>query len=107
MIKVGLIGGGGIADAHIRGYRVYAETIAVTAVADVVYQTASRRAAELGAVGYTDFRQMILDADLDAVGVCLPHHLHGDVFVFLLGLLLALNFLNEILEGVHFIPSLY
>jgi hypothetical protein len=64
MIKVGLIGGGGIADAHIKGYRAYSESIAVTAVADVVYQTASRRAAELSAVGYTDFRQMILDADL-------------------------------------------
>ena len=81
MIKVGLIGGGGIADAHIRGYRAYAETIAVTAVADVVYQTASRRAAELGAVGYTDFRQMILDADLDAVDVCLPHHLHAEAII--------------------------
>jgi predicted dehydrogenase len=81
MIKVGLIGGGGIADAHIRGYRAYAQTIAVTAVADVVYQTASRRAAELGAVGYTDFRQMILDADLDAVDICLPHHLHAEAII--------------------------
>jgi predicted dehydrogenase len=81
MIKVGLIGGGGIADAHIRGYRAYAETIAVTAVADVVYQTASWRAAELGAVGYTDYRQMILDADLDAVDICLPHHLHAEVII--------------------------
>lgn len=81
MIKVGLIGGGGIADAHIRGYRAYAETISVTAVADVVYQTASRRAAELGAIGYTDFRQMILDADLDAVDICLPHHLHAEAII--------------------------
>jgi predicted dehydrogenase len=81
MIKVGLIGGGGIADAHIRGYRAYAESIAVTAVADVVYQTASRRAAELNAVGYTDFRQMILDADLDAVDICLPHHLHAEAII--------------------------
>jgi predicted dehydrogenase len=81
MIKVGLIGGGGIADAHIRGYRAYADTITVTAVADVVYQTASRRAAELGAVGYTDFRQMILDADLDAVDICLPHFLHAEAII--------------------------
>jgi predicted dehydrogenase len=81
MIKVGLIGGGGIADAHIRGYRAYSESIAVTAVADAVYQTASRRAAELNAVGYTDFRQMILDADLDAVDICLPHHLHAEAII--------------------------
>ena len=62
MIKVGLIGGGGIADAHIRGYRTYADAIEVTAVADVVDQTARRRAAELDAVAYLDFRQMILEA---------------------------------------------
>ena len=81
MIKVGLIGGGGIADAHIRGYRTYADAIEVTAVADVVDQTARRRAAELGAVGYLDFRQMILEADLDAVDICLPHYLHADAII--------------------------
>ena len=62
-IKVGLVGGGGIVDAHIRGYRTYADAIEVTAVADVVEETARRRAAELGAAAYTDFRQMILDAN--------------------------------------------
>ena len=81
MIKVGLIGGGGIADAHIRGYRTYADAIEVTAVADVVDQTARRRAAELGAVAYLDFRQMILEADIDAVDICLPHYLHADAII--------------------------
>ena len=80
-IKVGLIGGGGIVDAHIRGYRAYADVIEVTAVADVIDETARRRAAELGAAAYTDFRQMILETDLDAVDICLPHHLHADAIV--------------------------
>jgi predicted dehydrogenase len=80
-IKVGLIGGGGIADAHIRGYRTYADAIEVTAVADVVDETARRRAAELGSAAYTDFRQMIIEADLDAVDICLPHHLHAEAIV--------------------------
>jgi predicted dehydrogenase len=80
-IKVGLIGGGGIVDAHIRGYRAYADLIEVTAVADVIDETARRRAAELGAAAYTDFRQMILEADLDAVDICLPHHLHAEGIV--------------------------
>ena len=80
-IKVGLIGGGGIVDAHIRGYRTYADAIEVTAVADVVDETARRRAAELGAAAYTDFRQMIIEADLDAVDICLPHHLHAEAIV--------------------------
>ena len=51
------------------------------AVADVVEETARRRAAELGAAAYTDFRQMILEADLDAVDICLPHHLHAEAIV--------------------------
>jgi predicted dehydrogenase len=80
-IKVGLIGGGGIADAHIRGYRTYADAIEVTAVADVVDETARRRAAELGAAAYTDFRQMIIESDLDAVDICLPHYLHAEAIV--------------------------
>jgi predicted dehydrogenase len=80
-IKVGLMGGGGIVDAHIRGYRAYADAIEVTAVADVVDETARRRAAELGAAAYTDFRQMILEEHLDAVDICLPHHLHAEAIV--------------------------
>jgi predicted dehydrogenase len=80
-IKVGLLGGGGIVDAHIRGYRAYADAIEVTAVADVADETARRRAAELDAAAYTDFREMISDADIDAVDICLPHHLHAEAIV--------------------------
>ena len=80
-VKVGVLGGGGILDAHMRGYRAYADAIKVTAVADVVEDTARRRAAELDAAAYTDFRQMILDADIDAVDICLPHHLHAEAIV--------------------------
>jgi predicted dehydrogenase len=80
-IKVGLLGGGGIVDAHIRGYRAYSDLIEVTAVADVVVETANRRAAELGAAAYTDFRQMIAEGEFDAVDICLPHHLHAEAIV--------------------------
>jgi predicted dehydrogenase len=80
-IKVGLMGGGGIVDAHIRGYRAYADAIEVAAVADVVDQTARSRAAELDAAAYTDFREMISVAELDAVDICLPHHLHAEAIV--------------------------
>ena len=80
-IKVGVLGGGGIVDAHIRGYRAYADAIEVVAVADVVEEIAQRRAAELGAAAYTDFRRMILEADIDAVDICLPHFLHAEAIL--------------------------
>ena len=81
MIRVGLIGGGGIADAHIRGYSACADTLIPAGVADVVPEVATRRAAELDCAAYTDYREMIESAELDAVDVCLPHHLHADAIV--------------------------
>lgn len=81
MIKVGLIGGGGIADAHLRGYAEHADRITVTAIADAVPETVERRVTELGAQGFPDYREMIATTDIDAVDICLPHHLHRDAIV--------------------------
>jgi predicted dehydrogenase len=80
-VKIGLIGGGGIADAHIRGYRAFAETVLPAAVADALPKVAQRRAAELGVPAHTDFRQMIAQTHLDAVDICLPHYLHAEAIV--------------------------
>jgi predicted dehydrogenase len=80
-VRIGLIGGGGIADAHIRGYRAFAETVLPAGVADAVPEVAQRRAAELGVHAYTDYEQMIAQVELDAVDICLPHHLHADAIV--------------------------
>ncbi|WP_370440379.1 Gfo/Idh/MocA family protein [Kineococcus halophytocola] len=80
-VKVGLIGGGGITRAHVKGYREHAGKIAVTAVADVVEEAATTRAAELDAQAFTDYREMLAGADIDAVDICLPHHLHADAIV--------------------------
>jgi len=80
-LKVGLIGGGGIASAHIRGYREHAGKIGITAVADAVEKTAADRGAELGAAPYTDYVRMLEAEELDAVDICLPHHLHRDAIV--------------------------
>jgi predicted dehydrogenase len=80
-IKVGLIGAGGIAGAHIRGYREHAARIGITAVADVSEAAVAARAEELGATPYADYRQMLEVEELDAVDICLPHHLHRDAIV--------------------------
>jgi predicted dehydrogenase len=81
LIKVGLIGAGGIASAHIRGYQEHADRIAVTAVADAVQETAEKRGQELDATPYTDYREMLASEELEAVDICLPHHLHRDAIV--------------------------
>jgi predicted dehydrogenase len=80
-VKVGLIGGGGIVDEHILGYRQHADRIGVTAVADVHPETLARRRDELGATPFTDYVDLIAEGDIDAVDICLPHHLHADAIV--------------------------
>ena len=80
-LRVGLIGGGGIAGEHIRGYRAHADRIVVAAVADLDAGTAARRAAELGAAPFSDVHALLAGAEVDAIDVCLPHHLHRDAIV--------------------------
>lgn len=75
-LRVGLIGGGGIASSHIAGFAKISDLAEIVAVADNSEVTLARRAAELHARPFTDFNEMIEQADLDAVDICLPHHLH-------------------------------
>jgi predicted dehydrogenase len=80
-VRVGLIGGGGIAGEHIKGYLAHSDKLTVTAVADAVPETAERRAEQLGATAYTDFAELVTDPNVDAVDICLPHHLHKAAIV--------------------------
>ena len=81
-VTIGLIGAGGIAGAHVRGYAAIPDRARVSAVADVSEDNARRRAEELGgATVYADYREMIASADVDAVDICLPHHLHADAII--------------------------
>ncbi|GCE26256.1 dehydrogenase [Dictyobacter alpinus] len=81
-IKIGLIGAGGITAPHIRGYLRIPEQAKVTAVSDVVAANAEKRASEVGGAEiYGDYNEMLAKADIDAVDICLPHHLHKDAIV--------------------------
>ena len=79
--RIGLIGGGNIARAHLRGYAALGSAARVTALADTDPETLATRTAETGATGYSDYRQLIADPEVDAVDICLPHHLHHDAIV--------------------------
>ncbi|PJJ71011.1 putative dehydrogenase [Diaminobutyricimonas aerilata] len=80
-IRVGLIGAGGIAGAHVNGYLANPDVVTLVAVADPVAENAERRAEAAGAETYSDYLDMIANADIDAVDICLPHHLHKDAIV--------------------------
>jgi predicted dehydrogenase len=82
LIGVGIIGAGEIASHHLRGYMQAAEHAKVAAVADVETQRAARLAdAAGGAQVFSDYRDMILSPQIEAVDICLPHHLHRDAIV--------------------------
>lgn len=74
--RVGLIGGGGIAQAvHIPGWKNLPE-VEIVGVADLSAATARKAAALAGATEvFTDFHDL-LKLDLDAVDVCVPNKAH-------------------------------
>jgi predicted dehydrogenase len=80
-VRVGIAGAGEIAGHHLRGYALAGEGARVVAFADVDTERAQARADPLGAKVYADYREMIASGDLDALDVCLPHHLHKDAIV--------------------------
>lgn len=80
-LRVGLIGCGGISGAHAQAYRALGpDMIRVVATADRVPALAQRRAADLGAAfSGADYRALLERPDVEAVDICLPHHLHAEV----------------------------
>ena len=82
IIKIGLIGCGGITEPHIQGYQSISEQVRVTAVSDVVEENARKRAEQVGGAQiYSDYHVMLAESGVDAVDICLPHHLHKDAII--------------------------
>jgi predicted dehydrogenase len=81
-LRVGIIGAGDIAGAHLVGYLQSAKVARVSAIADVDADRAERLSERAGdAKVFTDYRDMIASSLVDAVDICLPHHLHRDAIV--------------------------
>jgi len=83
--KIALVGCGGMGRRHAHGYielRKYFDTVEMTAVCDVHADVAATVADEIGdATGsrpviYTDFYEMIADADLDGVAIVTSTPMH-------------------------------
>ncbi len=82
MLRTGFIGCGGIAGAHVPGWQETraAESAEVVALCDVSGDNVAKLAGSLGgesATRYDDWRRMMDAEKLDAVDICLPHHLHA------------------------------
>jgi UDP-N-acetyl-2-amino-2-deoxyglucuronate dehydrogenase len=76
-IRYGIVGCGRIHRNHAQAVRVLAGAELV-GVCDLHQETRDAASAEWGVPGYEDYNDM-LAAGVDAVSVCLPHHLHAPV----------------------------
>lgn len=78
-LRVGVVGCGAIGRTHLNSYRN--NGIAPVALADAIPASAEAAAKEYGGRPYGDYREMLAEADLDALSVCTPPTSHREVSV--------------------------
>jgi myo-inositol 2-dehydrogenase/D-chiro-inositol 1-dehydrogenase len=76
-VKIGFVGCGGIANAHMNNL-VKIENAEMVAFSDIAMEKAEAAAEKFGGKAYADYREMYEKASLDAVYVCLPPFAHED-----------------------------
>ena len=78
MLRVGVIGCGGMGRDHIRRLTEKIQGAEVVAVSDVFDESAKKAAEICGAKVYTDSRELINAEDVDAVFIVSPGFAHVD-----------------------------
>ena len=76
-VRVGFIGTGGIAGAHLKSLDTF-EDVEFVAMCDVAEEKAKSRADEFGGKPFTDFKEMFDKVEMDAVYICTPPFAHGE-----------------------------
>lgn len=81
MINFGIIGCGVIAPYHARALEKI-EGVKLTVVCDIVKEKAESLAKQFFVEKiYNDYKELLLDKEIDAVCVCVPSGLHGEISV--------------------------
>ncbi|HEX2950958.1 MAG TPA: Gfo/Idh/MocA family oxidoreductase, partial [Armatimonadota bacterium] len=94
MIKVGIVGLGGISAVHLDAYSKVTDKAMIIARCDKIRERAEGTAqgitiniggggtaTQLKATPYTDYRQLLADPEVELVDVCLPTDLHAEVSI--------------------------
>lgn len=77
-LKIGVVGGGGIANTHLPHLKKREEAVELVGVADVNPEAARETAAKYDMARHTTKYGELL-ADVDAVLICVPTHLHAEI----------------------------
>jgi predicted dehydrogenase len=82
-IRVAFIGSGGISNAHGQAFLKHPEMLKCVALCDVSQENIAKRTEQLAPTGakpraFNDWKVMLKEmaGEIDAVDICLPHHLH-------------------------------
>lgn len=78
MVRVAVVGVGGIAAEHLKNLQENDEAELV-AVCDIVKASAEKAAQQYNVVPYTDFDAMLDSVEIDALYLCVPPFAHGDM----------------------------
>jgi predicted dehydrogenase len=79
-LKLGVIGVGRVAMAHINAAMDLKDQVELMAIADVRADRAKEVAEEFGVKNvYSDYHDLLANRDIEAVIICLPNHLHHPV----------------------------
>lgn len=82
-MKVGILGAGFMGGMHLACYQALQELgVQVTAIADTNLEGAKRLADQVGARVFTSGMELMDQADVDAVDICLPVHMHTEHVVY-------------------------
>ncbi len=81
VIRIGIIGLGGISRAHLRELATLTDRARVTAVCDIYAPRLDAGVTATGAKGYRDYRDLIADPNVDAVLVLTPDHWHAQMAI--------------------------
>lgn len=78
MLRIGLIGCGGMGLTHASAYKLLSDTVKVVAVADVVKEKAEQAAELVGAEKiYSTGEELLANEKLDYIDICIPTYLHA------------------------------
>lgn len=81
MLKIGVIGTGGIAGMHLEAYRKHPD-VEIVALCDIDQKVLNERAQEYGvAKRYADYHELLALKELDAVSVCTWNSAHEPITV--------------------------
>lgn len=87
-VRVAFIGSGGISGAHAKAFLKYPDKLKCVALCDVSDDNLKKRTEQLAPTGvkpktFKDWKAMLKEiaGEIDAVDICLPHHLHCDAIL--------------------------